>query len=102
MPTGQAAVLAGSPPGSGPGSAIDELSGGGSGIQLSSVDNANTEIGQIMVAQALNLLLTGHKPASYGAVPAAVPSPATAASPAPSASSSGTAAGQRAGRARQR
>ncbi len=84
--SGQAAVLAGSPPGSGPGSAIDELSGGGSGIQLSSVDNANTEIGQIMVAQALKLLLTGHQPASYGAVPAAVPSPAPV--PTPSASSS--------------
>jgi Copper transport outer membrane protein, MctB len=98
---GQAAVLAGSVPGSGPGSAIDEVSGGGSsGIPLSSVDNANTEIGQIMVAQALNLLLTGHKPASYGVVPAAVPTPAP--TPAPSASLSGAAAGQAAGRARQR
>jgi hypothetical protein len=97
---GQAAVLAGSPPGSGPGSAIDEVSGGGSGIQLSSVDNANTEIGQIMVAQALSLLLTGHNPASYGVVPAAVPSPPP--TPAPSASPSGSAAGQPAGRARQR
>ena len=98
--SGKAAVLAGSPPGSGPGSAIDELAGGGSGIQLSSVDNANTQIGQIMVAQALNLLLAGHKPASYGAVPAAVPSPAPV--PTPSASSSGTGAGLPAGRARQR
>jgi hypothetical protein len=97
---GQAAVLAGSPPGSGSGSAIDELSAGGSGMQLSSVDNANTEIGQIMVAQALNLLLTGHKPASYGVVPAAVPSPAP--TPSPSASPSGSAAGQAAGGARQR
>ena len=98
--SGQAAVLAGSPPGSGPGSAIDELSGGGSGIQLSSVDNANTKKGQIMVAQALKLLLTGYKPASYGAVPAAVPSPAPV--PTPSASSSGTGAGQPAEQARQR
>ena len=98
--SGKAAVLAGSPPGSGPGSAIDELAGGGSGIQLSSVDNANTEIGQIMVAQALKLLLTGQKPASYGAVPAAVPSPAPV--PTPSASSSGTGAGQPAEQARQR
>ena len=65
---GQAAVLAGSPPGSGSGSAIDELSAAVAGSQLSSVDNANTEIGQIMVAQALNLLLTGHKAASYGVV----------------------------------
>jgi hypothetical protein len=103
--SGQAAVLAGSPPGSGPGSAIDALSGGSNGIQLSSVDNANSEVGQMMVAQALNLLLTGHKPASYGAVPAAVPTPAPTSLPSPSvpsASSSGTAAGQPAGRAKQR
>jgi hypothetical protein len=82
--TGQGAVLAGSQPGSGPGSAIDEVSGGGSGIQLSSVDNANTEIGQIMVAQALSLRLSGHQAASYGIGPAAVPSPAPTPSLAPS------------------
>ena len=81
--TGQGAVLAGSQPGSGPGSAIDEVSGG-SGIQLSSVDNANTETGQIMVAQALSLRLSGHQAASYGIGPAAVPSPAPTPSLAPS------------------
>jgi Copper transport outer membrane protein, MctB len=70
------AVLAGSFPGSGPGSAIDELTSGNTGAQLSSVDNANTEAGQIMVAWALTELLTGHKPAAYGAVPGVAPSPA--------------------------
>jgi Copper transport outer membrane protein, MctB len=70
------AVLAGSYPGSGPGSAIDELVSGNTGAQLFSVDNANTETGQIMVVQALNELLAGHKPASYGVGPGVVPSPA--------------------------
>lgn len=84
---GQGAVLAGSPPGSGPGSAIDELTSGGSGTRLSSVDNANNETGQIMVAQAFSLLLSGHKPASYGVVPGAVPSPAPTASPTTTATS---------------
>jgi Copper transport outer membrane protein, MctB len=74
--TGQAAVLAGAPPGSGPGSAIEEMISGGSGVQLSSVDIANVKTGQIMVAQALSRLLAGHKPASYGIAPGAVPSPA--------------------------
>jgi hypothetical protein len=80
--SGQGVVLAGSLPGSGPGSAIDELTSGGSGLQLSSVDNANNETGQIMVAQALQLLTTGHKPKSYGVVPGTVPSPAPTPSPA--------------------
>jgi hypothetical protein len=93
--TGQGAVLAGSQPGSGPGSAIDEVSGGGSGIQLSSVDNANTEVGQIMVAQALSLRLSGHQAANYGVGPGAVPSPAPTPSVTPSSTSvvTGSAAG---------
>jgi hypothetical protein len=82
---GKAAVVAGSQPGSGPGSAIDELSSGSSGIQVSSVDNADTEVGQIMVAQALSLELTGHKPASYGVASGVVPSPAPTPSASPSA-----------------
>ncbi len=73
---GKGAVLAGAIPGSGQGSAIDELISGNSGFALSSVDNANAKIGQIMVVQALNLELAGHKPASYGIAPGAVPSPA--------------------------
>ena len=78
----QGAVLAGSFPGSGPGSAIDELASGNTGIEVSSVDNANYETGQILVVQALSKLLAGHKPASYGVAPGTVPSPA----PTPSAS----------------
>jgi Copper transport outer membrane protein, MctB len=76
-------VLAGSLPGSGLGSAIDELINGGTGIQLSSVDDANTEEGQILVAQALSYLLLGHKPAAYGVYASAVPTPAPTPSPTP-------------------
>jgi len=76
-------VLAGSQTGSGPGSAIDELIGGGTGAQLSTVDNADKEIGQILVVQALSYLLTGHKAAAYGT--GAVPSPAPTPSATPSA-----------------
>ena len=73
-------VLAGSLNGSGPGSAIDELINGDTGTQLSSVNNADKEIGQIFVAQALGYLLAGHKPQAYG-VGAAVPTPAPTPSP---------------------
>jgi hypothetical protein len=76
------AVLAGSYPGSGAGSAIDELASGNTGIEVSSVDNANTATGQIFVVQALSKLLSGHKPASYGIATGSAPSPA----PTPSAS----------------
>jgi len=81
-------VLAGSLPGSGSGSAIDELVNGSTGIQVSSVDNANSEIGQIMVVQALSNLLAGKKPAAYGVYAGAVPSPAPTPSPSPTPSAS--------------
>jgi len=77
-------VLAGSLPGSGVGSAIDELVNGSTGIQLSSVDDANSEDGQIVVAEALSYLLLGHKPAAYGVLASAVPTPAPTPSPTPS------------------
>lgn len=48
---------------------------GGSG-PASTVDNADTSSGEIMVAQALRLLLNGTAPAAYGVEPATVPSPA--------------------------
>jgi hypothetical protein len=80
---GRGVVLAGSLPGSGSGSAIDELVNGNTGIAVSSVDNANTETGQILVAQALSYLLAGHKPAAYGVYASAVPSPAPTPSPTP-------------------
>jgi Copper transport outer membrane protein, MctB len=80
-------VLAGSlsGSGSGSGSAIDELIHGSTGIKLSSVDSANTEVGQIEVAQALSLLLNRHAPASYSGLSDAAPSPAPtpAATPTP-------------------
>jgi hypothetical protein len=76
-------VMAGSLPGSGSGSAIDELVYGSTGIQLSSVDDANSEEGQITVAQALSYLVLGHKPTAYGYYPDAFPSPAPTPSPTP-------------------
>jgi Copper transport outer membrane protein, MctB len=81
---GHGVVLAGSYPGSGSGSAIDELINGNTGVQVSSVDNANTEAGQIQVAQALSYLLAGHKPAAYGIYTGVVPSPAPTPSATPS------------------
>jgi hypothetical protein len=66
-------VLAGSLSGSGAGSAIDEVPGGG---KFSTVDNANTPVGQISAVQALWERLNGRSPASYGVGPGAVPSPA--------------------------
>jgi hypothetical protein len=68
-------VVAGSFPGSGQGSAIDELINGSTGVHLSTVDYANTEVGQIEVAQALGSLLAGRKPAAYGVNVSTAPSP---------------------------
>jgi hypothetical protein len=69
-------VVAGNLSGSGSGSAIDELISGSTGIQLSTVDDADIEVGQIEVAQALSFLLAGHNPAAYGVRAKAAPSPA--------------------------
>jgi hypothetical protein len=73
--SGRGVVVAGSYPGSGQGSAIDELISGGTGIHLSTVDYANTEVGQIEVAQALGSLLAGRAPAAYGVISGTAPSP---------------------------
>jgi biopolymer transport protein ExbD len=81
-------VLAGTLPGSGAGSAIDELINGSTGIQLSSVDDASTETGQVLVAQALSYLLSGKKPSAYGVDTGSVPNPAPTPSATPSASPS--------------
>ena len=91
-------VVAGSLNGSGPGSAIDELINGNTGVPLSSVNNADKEIGQIIVAQALASLLAGHQPQAYG-VGAAVPTPAPTPSPTPSVTPTAAAAPRHAGRA---
>ena len=84
-------VLAGPLAGSGPGSAIDELNSGSTGVQqqVSSVDNADREQGQITVAQALAALVAEQKPGAYGVSPGVVPSPAPTASPAAKLKSSG-------------
>jgi Copper transport outer membrane protein, MctB len=74
-------VMVGSFPGSGTGSAIDQLINGGTTFQMSSVDDANLEFGQIEVAWALNLVLTGHKPAAFGVLSNTVPSPVPTAAP---------------------
>jgi hypothetical protein len=74
-------VVAGPLAVSGQGSAIDELIHGSTGVQLSSVDDADFEQGQVMVAQVLAGLLAGQKPAAYGVGPQVVPTPV----PAPSA-----------------
>jgi Copper transport outer membrane protein, MctB len=80
-------VMAGSLPGSGTGSAIDQLINGGTGIQLSSVDDANLEVGQIEIAQALSLWLTTHKSTAFGVKAGTVPSPAPTPVPTPTRSS---------------
>jgi hypothetical protein len=84
------AVLAGSLKGSGPHSAIDAVAGGSAGVTLMTVDDAETVIGQIIVAQALNQLLTGKAPTAYGVRQKTAPSPAPSASLTPSASPSPT------------
>jgi hypothetical protein len=86
---GLGAVLGGYyPSGSGTGSAINELTSGATGIQVSSVDNAESEIGQILTVQALAELLAGHKPAAYGVsvVPSPMPTPLPTVAPTPASS----------------
>jgi len=82
------ALLAGPIKGTGPRSAIDAVISGAAGVKLTTVDNADTAAGQIIVAQALRELLLHAKPAPYGVRPPAVPSPAPSAPATPSASPS--------------
>lgn len=86
--TSKGAVLAGPLLGSGPHSAIDAVSSGAAGLTLTTVDNAETIVGQTIVAQALSELLNGVRPAAYGVRPGAVPSPAPTATASPSPSPS--------------
>jgi hypothetical protein len=82
-------VLAGNLKGSGQRSAISAVKSGAAGVKLTTIDNADTAPGQIIVAQALReLLLPNATPRAYGVRPARVPSPAPSASPSASASSS--------------
>src|SRR5262249_11033518 len=74
---GQGTVVAGTISGSGPGSAIDVMRAGGRAGHLSSVDNADYPIGQIVVAQALTDRQYGRS-GNYG-----VTATASAAGPSP-------------------
>jgi Copper transport outer membrane protein, MctB len=78
---GDGTVMAGPVSAIGSGSAIQLENHAG---QVSTVDNADTESGQIMVVQALRLLLDGKTPESYGIEPGAAPSPAPVPSVSPS------------------
>jgi len=70
---GSATVMAGSVSSIGSGSVISAENSAGNAV--STVDDADTETGQIVVVQALRFLLDGKAPAPYGAEPAAAPSP---------------------------
>jgi Copper transport outer membrane protein, MctB len=92
---GLGTVVAGTVAGSGSGSAIDVMRAGGRAGHLTSVDNADYPIGQIVVAQSLADLLHGHS-GSYGVTStasAAGPSPPPSPTPtvSPSAATQGTA-----------
>jgi Copper transport outer membrane protein, MctB len=81
---GLGTVMAGSIGGSVSGSAVDALRSSSAGSLISSVDDADTVIGQIVAVQALAQELAGHKPGSYGDGPGssgAGPSPAPTPSP---------------------
>jgi predicted ThiF/HesA family dinucleotide-utilizing enzyme len=88
---GSATVMAGAVSSIGAGSVINAENGAGPAV--STVDNADTETGQILVVQALRFLLDGKNPAAYGAeqgtAPSPGPTPSVAATPKPSASATG-------------
>ena len=89
---GSGTVVASQLSGSGPGSAIDVMRAGGRGGHLSSVDNADTASGQIVVAQALYEQLAEGKSGNYGALPGATaPGPSPAPVPSATPSTTGTA-----------
>jgi Copper transport outer membrane protein, MctB len=82
---GQGALLAGSLSGSGNNSAIDAVTSGGAQVRVTTVDDADTVIGQIIVVQALRELTGPHATATaYGVGPGNAPSPAPTSSPTPS------------------
>lgn len=90
----QGTVVAGSATGSGPGSAIDVMRTGGRSATLSSVDGADTTIGQIVVVQALHEQMNGVS-GSYGwastaseAGPSPAPAPSSSGAPGATAASS--------------
>lgn len=95
-----ATVVAGSNSGSSPAtSAISVLRGSNVGSQVSTVDNADTALGQVSAVWALGDQLAGGKPNSYGisgasAVSPPVPSTVPTATPTPTGTPSPTATGR--------
>lgn len=84
-----ATIVAGSTAGSAqPGSAISVLRSSSVSGSVSSVDNADTTLGQISVVEALASQLAGKKPNSYGISGASAVSPVPAPTPSVSASAS--------------
>jgi Copper transport outer membrane protein, MctB len=92
---GLGTVVVGSTSGSVAGSAINALRASSAATQISTVDNADTEIGQITTVQALADALGSQKAGSYGvdgagaAVPTPAPTPAASTTPATTAHSQG-------------
>ena len=79
----QATVVAGPTAASGQGSAISAVRSSGAANDASTVDNADSVVGQIVVVQALEQQMNGKKPGSFGTqsnANSAGPSPAPTAS----------------------
>ena len=89
---GNGTVMAGAVASIGSGSTISAEDSAG---QVSTVDNADTEIGQIMTTQALRLLLDGGPPKQFGITPQAAPSPAPTPSVTPTPGASNRAGGHK-------
>jgi len=90
-PSSQATVVVGASATSSPGSAISAVRSSGAANDASTVDNADTVVGQIVAVQALEQQMNGKKPGSFGTqsdANSAGPSPAPTASASPSASKS--------------
>jgi hypothetical protein len=68
------------------GSAMSVLRSSSASSSVSSVDNADTTLGQIIVVQAIAVQLAGGKPNSYGISGASAVSPSSVPSPTPSVS----------------
>jgi hypothetical protein len=94
----QATVVAGPTAASGPGSAIAAVRSSGAANDASTVDNADSVVGQIVVVQALEQQMNGKKPGSFGTqsnANSAGPSPApTASAPTNSANSAKSSKGK--------
>jgi Copper transport outer membrane protein, MctB len=81
---GRGVVVAGSQNGSATGTAIDELTSGNTGVKVSSVDDADTPGGEVIVAEALSYAMNGQAPKPYGVDSQLAPNPAPTPSPTPS------------------